>query len=278
MKNYIKAGGSSKIGNYIKAVASGPALDPDAAAFLTAASITDPTITSAINTLVLDMKGYGIWTKMKAIYPMVGGTAITHKYNLKDPQDLDAAFRLVFNGGWTHSSTGAKPNGINAYADTFLTPSTSLSLNSTHVSYYSRTNSNLTEVEIGSSTSNSATDNKIVLEIRTSGISYYNVNATSTYITHADSDSRAFYIANRTALNVINGWRNGASLATGTVFSTGLSTTKIYLGAFNQNLSIDYYSTKECAFASIGDGLTNTEAADFYSAVQAFNTTLSRQV
>ena len=71
-------------------------VDPDAQAFITAASITDPTQQSAINQLVVDLKGYSIWTKMSAIYPMVGGTASSHKFNLKDPRDLDAAFRLVF--------------------------------------------------------------------------------------------------------------------------------------------------------------------------------------
>jgi len=99
-------------------------IDPDAQAFLTAAAITDPTITSAIDTLVVDLKGYGIWNKMKAIYPFVGGTASSHKFNLKDPRDLDAAFRLVFIGGWTHSVNGVQGNLTNAFADTYLVPST----------------------------------------------------------------------------------------------------------------------------------------------------------
>jgi len=79
----------------LQMMAGGLGLDPDALAFLTAAGITDATITAAIDTLVLDLKGYGIWTKMKAIYPFVGGTATTHKYNLKDP--VDAMQRLEFN-------------------------------------------------------------------------------------------------------------------------------------------------------------------------------------
>jgi hypothetical protein len=103
-----------------------PPIDPDAQAFLTAAAITDPTITSAIDTLVVQLKADGIWTKMKALYPFVGGTASTHKYNLKDPQDLDASFRLVFNGGWTHSANGALPNGTNGFADTKLIPSVAI--------------------------------------------------------------------------------------------------------------------------------------------------------
>ena len=155
--------------------AGGAGTDADAQAFITAAAITDATQQSAINTLVVDLKTYGIWTKMKAMYPFVGGTASAHKFNLKDPRDLNAAFRLVFSGGWTHNSNGALPNGTNGYADTFLTPSTSLLQNSSHISYYSRTQSNGTEVEIGSSTGFSAGDTGSLIEIRTSNITYYRI-------------------------------------------------------------------------------------------------------
>ena len=118
----------------------GNAVDADAQAFITAAAITDPTQQSAINSLVINLKGYGVWTKMKALYPFVGGTATQHKFNLKNPLDTDAAFRLVFNGGWTHSTDGALPNGINGYANTYLNPVIeSLTYNNNHLSFYSRT-------------------------------------------------------------------------------------------------------------------------------------------
>ena len=67
-------------------------IDADATTFITAAGITNLIQASAINTLVNDLKTYGLWTKMKAIYPFVGGSATSHKFNLKDPRDLDAAF------------------------------------------------------------------------------------------------------------------------------------------------------------------------------------------
>ena len=133
-------------------VSAGVSNDADAQAFIDAAGITDATQQSAINTLVTDLKGYGIWTKMKAIYPFVGGTSSTHKWNLKDPRDLDAAFRLVFAGGITHSSTGALWNGTNGYANTYLSPATSLTTSSGHFSYYSRSNpANAAQYEMGTS-------------------------------------------------------------------------------------------------------------------------------
>jgi len=126
------------------------AVDADAQAFISAAGITDLTQAAAINTLVNDLKTYGIWTKMKAIYPFVGGSATSHKFNLKDPRDLDAAFRLVFNGGWTHASTGAKPNGTTGYAKTFYNPSSNLT---PFLGYYSITNGNTgtDQIDMGSS-------------------------------------------------------------------------------------------------------------------------------
>ncbi len=60
-------------------------VDTDAQAFLTAAGITDPTISGAINTLVVQMKADNIWTKMKAIYPMVGGFCQHSQMEFKRP-------------------------------------------------------------------------------------------------------------------------------------------------------------------------------------------------
>jgi hypothetical protein len=254
--------------------ASAGCADADANAFLTAAGITDPTISSAICTLVTTMKADGTWAKCSAIYPMVGGTAVTHKFNLKNPLDTNAAFRLTFSGGWTHSTNGALPNGANSYADTFFNPSANASQNSHHISYYSRTNSNLTEVEVGGANASQGS----VLEIRTSGTTYYRINSIATYITAADTDSRAFYIANRTASNVINGWRNSTKIATGTTASGTMSAQNYYLGALNNNGVTAFYSRKQCAFSTIGSGLTDGEAAALYNSIQAMQTTLSRQV
>ena len=249
-----------------------PKVVDDAQAFITAAGITDPTQQSAIITLVSDLKAYGIWTKMKAIYPIVGGTASSHKYNLKDPRDLDAAFRLAFATGWTHSATGMTP--LVTWADTFLNSNNVLNLNSTNFSYYSRTNSNAAEVELGA-LSGGAQD---FLILRSAGLSYFVVHQNAPYTTYSNSDAKGFYVANRTASNVVNGWKNGVKVATSSNLSNVKPNLKIYLGAYNNVGVAAGNSIKECAFASIGDGLTDTDAANFYTAVQAYQTTLSRQV
>ncbi len=241
-------------------------------AFISATGIVDNTIIAALNTLDLGLIANGLDSKMVALYPMVGGTATTHKYNFMDARDLDAAFRLTFNGGWTHSSTGAKPNGSTGYADTHLTPSSSLNQNSSHLSYYSRTTSNGTEVEIGCAGALGSS----IIEIRTAGTSYFKIN-TATFLTYTDSDSKGFYVANRSASNVTDGWKNGVKVATGSTASTQLPGNLLYLAAYSQGGAV-FFSTKECAFSTIGSGFTDAESLILYNLIQAFQTSLSRQV
>jgi hypothetical protein len=247
----------------------GSAFDPDAQAFITAAAITDNTQQNAINTLVLALKGYSIWTKFKAIYPIVGGTASSHKFNLKDPRDLDVAFRLTFATGWTHSATGMLPNGTTAFANSFVTNNT-MSLTSTHLSIYSRTNIDNNRISIGNSVSQYC-----VIYPRNSGNMLYGINSTG-FGSGAVPNSLGHFLATRTGSLACKGYKNGAVVITSSQVMVNDNTT-IYIGAARRSTPIGY-DNREYAFASIGDGLTDTEAANFYTAVQNFNTTLARQV
>jgi hypothetical protein len=248
----------------------GASYDPDAQAFITAAGITDPTQKSAINTLVVDLKGYSLWTKFKAIYPIVGGSASSHAVNLKTP----GTYNLTFASGVTHSSLGMLGNGSTGYANSNFNPNLNgATLNSHHVSFYSRTNSNGTEVEFGTA----AGGNQTLLEIRTSGTTYAAINSSPTYINFADTDSRGFYIANRTASNVLNVFRNSTKRVTGATASSALPGANYFILAWN-NVTPQYYSLKQCAFASIGDGLTDTDVNNFAITVEKYQTTLGRSV
>ena len=255
-------------GIYLASLA--PAFDPDAQAFITAAVITDPTQQSAINQLVIDLKGYSIWTKMKALYPIVGGTATTHKWNLKDPRDLDAAFRIFWNGGWTHSSNGATPSGSNGWANTYLTTQGSLGLNSTHVSVYSRTNVDILAPSIGNVTGGATQE--VSMWLRSGGSAFLRVN-NPTASTTASTDSRGLFIGNRNSSTQIDLSIRGTQ-TTFSNTSNSLTTTVMQLGGVNPN----FFDTKQLAFASIGDGLTAQNMTDLTTAVNAFQVSLSRNV
>jgi hypothetical protein len=248
--------------------------DADAQAFITAAAITDATQQSAIDTLVKGLKSDGIWTKMKAIYPFVGGTASTHKWNLKDPRDLDAAFRLVFNGGWTHSSNGATPNGTNGYANTYLAPSSVLSTSSAHFSKYNRTNDLTGDKIDGAFTASNTT---FMQQNYTAANAI--LGSVTSLTTYTPTDTRGLFNVTRTATNAMKVFRNSTNVGSNTNVITALPAANVYLGARNaDNSIIQFYNSYQTAFSSIGDGLTDTEASNLYTRVQQFNTTLLRQV
>jgi hypothetical protein len=252
----------------------GGGTDADAQAFITASGISG-TEATATNQLVIDLKAANIWTKMKAVYPMVGGSATSCKWNLKNPVDSNAAYRLVFSGGGTFSANGYQPNGVNAFADTFFTPATNGLLNSSHISFYSRTNSDGVFTDFAGA--NLAPNGATLLYIKSSNILYGTIDLYAStipeYLQGTNTDSRGFYSLSRTASNLSKAYKNGSILATQT--NSGNRTFSKLLISSNNSTQ---FSNRECAFASIGDGLTDAEALAFYNAVQTFNTTLARQV
>lgn len=260
--------------------------DPDAVAFLAAAGITDATITSAICTLIISMKANGTWAKMQAIYPMVGGTATTHKFNLKNPADSNAAFRLAFTGGWTHSANGALSNGTNAYADTFMAASTILTANNNSLSYYSRTvaaSSSTVAVDMGAVPNQALDPSLFALGIRrsTSNGSFIAANTSTIALLAATTvaDGSGLFSGSIISSSSRKLYRNGSSIATNTTTGVqSLPSQKLFISAISNSNVASLFSNRQCAFASIGSGLSDAEAATLYSSVQAFQTTLSRQL
>ena len=115
--------------------------DSDAQAFFsrvtTAGGTLSATEQSAITTLVTSLKSTGIWTAMKAIYPMVGSSAAACAQNL-----VSSSFTGTFSSGWTYANTGVTPNGTSAFMNTGLNIAANLLQNNTHISVYLRTNLN----------------------------------------------------------------------------------------------------------------------------------------
>jgi hypothetical protein len=248
--------------------------DPDAQAFFdrvtTAGGSLTTTEKNATNTLVIQMKADGTWTPMKAIYPMVGASAAACAQNLKS-----SSFTGTFTSGWTFASTGVTGNGTSSFMDSTLIPSNELSLTSGHYSIYSRTNIDSLSIDMGAL---SGTQVNHQLWLRFSNTTYFRYsNANSAGTLSGQTSSLGHYILNRNSITNTNGYKNGSAILT-ELQTAALPTVSIYIGARNSNGSFTLPTTREYAFASIGDGLTDTQASNFYTAVQAFQTTLSRQV
>jgi hypothetical protein len=254
-------------------------IDEDAQAFFnrvtTAGGSLSLTERMAVNQLVTDLKFYQLWTKMQVLYPMVGASAAACAQNLKS-----SSFTGSFNGGWTFSSNGAKPNGTNAWMQTNYTLSSSNNFANfnTHNSHYSRTNTLTgTQVDMGAG-------------ILTPSVIFYNLyqynsanvggSHGSLQIDNSTIDSLGFIIKSATSSTSLKLYKNNALLKTINTTQTTNSNigVNLIIAAQFHTGSARELSSRECAFASIGDGLTDTEASNFYTAIQNFQTTLSRQV
>jgi hypothetical protein len=256
--------------------------DPDATAFILAANITDVTQSLALNTLVFDLKAYGVWDKMKAVYPFVGGTSGSHKYNLKDARDLDTAFRLDFSGSWTHSNTGVRKTGT-ALANTFLNNATHLSLNGGSFGLY--LNSFTSErIPVLLASGSRYVGTYIVL--RFDGVTDgggaeavwnadFGGSATPSNRLFQTKGLYQVYRNNSTQVNLIA----NTTLATFAQNSTTLVNGEFKLGGWsNSSGFVSDAMVNEARFFYVGGSITNQDALNINTAVQRFQTTLGRQV
>jgi hypothetical protein len=199
--------------------------------------------------------------------------AAAYKYNLKDPQDTDAAFRLKIFGTWTFTPTGAKPNGTNAYMDTMLVPNSIMNYNSQSYFIYKTSINTGVACEFG------------VTNFETKGINlflnsgYNTINEFVLSNPFSSSTIAGAYILNRNNSNDKKVFRNGTLFQTITSTALNLTLSNLYLGARNTfGAGAEYFTNTQTRFFSVGDGLNDAEAAAFYTIVQQFQTALNRQV
>lgn len=253
--------------------------DFNAADFIAQAGISDGTQKSAIDALVISLKTNSLWSKCDAIYPMVGGTSTTHKFNLKDPRDLDAAYRAVFNGTGTHDANGYTPNGTTGYADTKYNGSTAGRNDNSHMSVYVGTNTaagDKTEI----SAYNGASAYWAIKCRDTGDITFHGMYRFTTdgFISVAsNSDARGFYINSRRGATDGEAYKNGSSVGTDSTNSAqDIPNANVHIG--KRSDSGASFTDRRIQFASVGQALTDTEAANLTTAVETFQDTLSRGV
>jgi hypothetical protein len=250
--------------------------DPDAQAFFARVTAAGGTLSTteknATNQLVLDMKSAGIWSAMRAVYPMVGASAAACAQNLKS-----SSFTGTFSSGWTFASTGVTPNGTSAYMDTTFNPFISSSNNNVHLSHYVRDYTALVsgKVLMGSVVPPAAT----TINWSSNGAFYYPTMQEFSFPTLPTFPSiiKGLLIGRRINSTQEALFINSTKYELSQSSNNLLPNNSIYIGS-NHVSGAQQFTDAQCAFASIGDGLTDTQASDFYTAVQTFNQTLNRQV
>jgi hypothetical protein len=245
--------------------------------FITATGITASDQQSAINQLSSDLVNTGLMNKMLAIYPFVGGNATAHSFNLKDPRNSDAAFRLTFNGGMTHSSTGIQFGGVNGYAVTYLNGLGNVPQTNIHLSAYSRT------VTVGIQYEISLDNNSAQFQQLRPGSNFFSGNGTNNQggvFFNTNATAQGYWIGSKTDTSTRFGFRNGVlnSTISSTADTTLSPNFQFFIGARNSNGVPSTYTSKELAFVTIGLGLSQAECITLSTIVATFQTTLGRNV
>jgi hypothetical protein len=256
-------------------VSPGPAYDPDAQAFFNRVSAAGGTLTTAeknaTNQLVLDLKSYSIWADIQVAYPMVGGTNASCSQNL-----ISSSFTGTFNGGWTFTSSGALPDGINGtYMDTAWNPSIVSDVDNNHYGIYT------TQNEPGDASYGvfDGFTKRWFMFLNFGGLESYFEQGNSILLWANAGINKGFSFGNCDA-GTLTGYVSGSSLGTVSYTNGGAPNSNFWFGATNrlQTLNRATPMTVNIAFATLGYKMNATKVANYYTAVQAFQTSLGRQV
>ena len=247
-----------------------PSYDADAQAFFTAASITDSGQKTAINTLVLGLKSASIWSKIPCIYPFIGGNSTSHSFNLKDP----TKYQLTFFGGWTHSSTGAKPNGTNAYATTNFKPNTDYTNPTSNQGHGVYTNTNFISASYSLGVAESAANAYMLMNYSGSLMVNGDISGNANYVT---TDSRGHSLIQKFSTSSVKTYKNGIERGSSSLSPNNKSTNlQFYLASVNQNNVPIVYGPQNLCTIHMHNDLTVTDIGNLYTLIYDYNNTLSR--
>jgi len=274
---------------YLKEIDIEP-LDSDAITFMTATGIpndstifytgtpqekTGAQLWTIISDLVKELKGQGtlntitnFWTdkNLRIFHPIIGGTAFTHKFNLKNP----ATYQINFQGGWVHSRTGARPNGTNAYGDIGIKP-TDLNASNLNFGRFNGSMLGASGVELGAS--NAGNDDTWAVFSNYGGHFHFTTDDYTIYAN--DANGLGAYWLNILSATQVTGYRQGVSVGTTTQAATVLN-SNFYYGALNNGGTPGFFDSKELQQGHFLDGLSPSEANLYYNIIFDYQLKLGR--
>jgi hypothetical protein len=197
---------------------------------------------------------------------MVGASAAACAQNLKS-----SSFTGTFSSGWTFAASGATPNGTSAFLNSGLNASSNLS--PTSLSFGGYTSS--TENRNADSYHGAAPPGFLIH-------SFKSYNFTEFFRPEGGPIAVSGGIVGMVQANQLSTtskiYANNTTGASGTITIASLPNQNMYIGGINSNGTATFFDNHLISYYYYSDGLTDTEASDHYTAVQAFQTTLSRNV
>ena len=251
--------------------------------FIDVANITNATQQAAIRTLVNDLVANSLWDKILAAYPMVGGNAYSHKFNLKNPKDANNAFRVSFFGGWTHGPSGAIANGSNSWGATFFTPSEQYAGPSgAHIcAYTDGSTATSSGYDIGYQSQNFALIGRF-----TDSLSYASIGQAVFTTTANSGTATGFWFTNKSGV-VTSLWHACPGLTMTRVLNTTVTNaaysaaSSLYGTSIGSNIAsnaVANFSNKQYKWVSLGYNMSDAEITTYETIVNTFQAALTRNL
>jgi hypothetical protein len=231
---------------------------------------------TTVNNLIVGLKGDGVWTKLDRLFILA---AENTQSSLTDLVGLTLAVAsgsptFTVDRGWT----GVDIATSTMWIDTGFNPGTAggnYSLNSAHLSAWS--NSNIATVNggviIGGDGAGALPATELFPQYA-DGNAYFRINDAANSGGTANANSTGHYIANRTGAALSGGYKNGSLFATLNQTSGGPISLLANISILSDNNPTQHTngSGHQITMASIGGGLSSTDASNFYNRLRTYMT------
>jgi len=252
-------------------------IDQNVRNFALAAQINDTDIINSLDTFVSQLKSNNLWNKFYALYPLVGGTSDSCKWNLI----TTSSFTLNYTGSFNFTNTGISGSGTTSNINTTFTPSINSADWATNNSFGVYVNTNVTGgYDMGAESpfpASPAGADTYLISRYTNNLAYF-FNSSS--LTVASTDAKGFWfggVSGSSGTN-INLYKNGTSVASKASPTTYTITKALYFTANDADGLTNERSTRQYSLSFIARAFNNTEASTLNTIVQTFQTSLGRNV
>jgi len=280
-------------------------LHPEAAAWRTAVVANGGTVSGstllAVSKFCADIDKYALRTRFArlnlicgdslsaALVPLYRGPSPTGTQYGNAADGYNAFVGLGTDYAETGSSGGLTGNGSSKYLDTTVSPDGINARTNAHVSVYHSQPSggNQTRVWIGGRDTVTASNVYLSNGIFSTSAVYgqWLGNATANFNTGGSQTGAAagHRLLSRTATNVLVNYYNAVSQTTGSTDITGgisgvTASRPLFVFASNNQGTAEQWINGRILAYSIGYGMTQQQVTDFYTAMQAFQTALNRNL
>ncbi|MBL4654162.1 MAG: hypothetical protein JKY53_15060 [Flavobacteriales bacterium] len=207
--------------------------------------------------------------------PMIGGTVESMVVNAKS-RNFDQIAVNTVAGDFT--ANGFQLNGTDSYFRMILIASTTLTLESIAMEFYSRTDSS-DGTNMGAIVSTSQRVQWSIRDVSGNFVAdVYNNNSSEGRLSFANADSLGDHVYTRVSNTDARGFKDATQIGSNATGGGSQPNIEFYLGAANSGGTAAGFDDKQCAGAGILDGLTVAQAQAMSNAIETFNVSLGRNL